>query len=58
VQSVYFPDNGGMNMKELITWLDEYLRLADFTSADISLNGLQIGRRAEEISKCIGRNFK
>jgi dinuclear metal center YbgI/SA1388 family protein len=40
-----------MNMKELITWLDEYLRLADFTSADISLNGLQIGRRAEEITK-------
>jgi dinuclear metal center YbgI/SA1388 family protein len=40
-----------MNMKELTLWLGEYLKLEDFRSADISLNGLQIGRRGEEIHK-------
>jgi dinuclear metal center YbgI/SA1388 family protein len=40
-----------MEMNKLVSWLTAYLRLDEYRSVDASLNGLQIGRRGEEITK-------
>nr|MDA3833490.1 Nif3-like dinuclear metal center hexameric protein [Spirochaetales bacterium] len=40
-------------MDKLIEWLTEYLAIEDFRQADVSLNGLQIGRRNPEIKMVV-----
>ncbi|MCF7934480.1 MAG: Nif3-like dinuclear metal center hexameric protein [Spirochaetia bacterium] len=40
-----------MNRTEIVTWLDEFLRIEEYRKIDSSLNGLQISRKGPEIKK-------
>ncbi len=40
-----------MDLKELVGWFNALLKPEEFTQNDISLNGLQVGRKQKEIKK-------
>lgn len=40
-----------MRLDELTEWLDTLLHVAEFSDSDVSLNGLQIGRKNPEVRK-------
>ncbi|NQT60993.1 MAG: Nif3-like dinuclear metal center hexameric protein [Bacteroidetes bacterium] len=40
-----------MDIKELVNWFDELLKPEDFIRADVSMNGLQVGRKQKEITR-------
>ncbi|MDC7245360.1 MAG: Nif3-like dinuclear metal center hexameric protein [Sphaerochaetaceae bacterium] len=42
-----------MNIRELEDYISKRLHLPDFAKSDISLNGLQVGRREKEIRKVV-----
>ena len=42
-----------MDIKELVSWFDNLLKPEDFMRTDVSLNGLQVGRREQEIARVV-----
>jgi len=40
-----------MDIKELVNWFDKLLKPEDFLRADVSMNGLQVDRRQQEITQ-------
>ncbi len=40
-----------MNINELVDWFDTVLKPEDYVRADVSMNGLQVGRRQQEITR-------
>lgn len=40
-----------MDIKELVNWFDALLKPEDFIRADVSMNGLQVGRKQSEITR-------
>ncbi|MBC8452432.1 MAG: Nif3-like dinuclear metal center hexameric protein [Spirochaetes bacterium] len=40
-----------MDIKELVDWFDDLLKPQEFILADISMNGLQVGRKQKEITR-------
>jgi dinuclear metal center YbgI/SA1388 family protein len=40
-----------MDIKKLVNWFDELLRPEEFLRSDVSMNGLQVGRKQPEITR-------